>query len=273
MLHYAIVNMVVLVGLSEDAQDRLLDKDETCPARTQLIMSWTVFRLLPLLFYHPQYLLLNLSRLVALQGYGCFCSPCVPQPPWAAASAFGGLRVSGFAVILTVIPSLMVVAILLVCFYTIRKRRTNSSIPNAISYSELHIGTHSEVLGEGAHGLILKGTFCGVAVSVKRLLAPSNPAYPSAFDFEVNSKKSLDFGAGAAYLAGTRSSTSHMQASPSPNKTQRRRNSFLELVSDNLQVQPVSKYVCCEDKRKQYARRTLYCCHQYDTPGHSCTTN
>ena len=159
------------------------------------------------------------------------------QPPSAAASAFGGLRVSGFAVILTVIPSLIVVAILLVCFYTIRKHRTNSSIPNAIAYSELHIGTHSEVLGEGAHGLILKGTFCGVAVSVKRLLAPSNPAYPSAFDFEVNSKKSLDFGAGAAYLARTKSSTSQMQVSPLPNRAQRRRNSFLELVSDNLQVQ------------------------------------
>ncbi len=179
----------------------------------------------------------NLSCSAALQGYGCFCSPCVAQPPSAAASAFGGLRVSGFAVILTVIPSLIVVAILLVCFYTVRKHRTNSSIPNAIAYSELHIGTHSEVLGEGAHGLILKGTFCGVAVSVKRLLAPSNPAYPSAFDFEVNSKKSLDFGAGAAYLARTKSSTSQMQASPSPNRAQRRRSSFLELVSDNLQVQ------------------------------------
>ncbi|DBB01954.1 TPA: hypothetical protein ACH3X1_000542 [Trebouxia sp. C0004] len=170
------------------------------------------------------------------EGYGCFCSPCVPQPPSAAASAFGGLKVSGFAVIMTVMPSLMVVAILLVCFYTIWKHRINSSIPNAIAYSELHIGTHSEVLGEGAHGLILKGAFCGVAVSVKRLLAPSNPAYPSAFDFEVNSKKSLEFGAGAAYLARTKSSTSQIQASPSPNKTQRRRNSFLELVSDNLQV-------------------------------------
>ena len=178
----------------------------------------------------------------ALQGYGCFCSPCVPQPPSAAASAFGGLRVSGFAVIMTVIPSLIVVAILLVCFYTIRKHRINSSIPNAIAYPELHIGTHSEVLGEGAHGLILKGTFCGVAVSVKRLLAPSNPAYPSAFDFEVNSKKSLDFGAGAAYLARTKSSTSQMQALPSPNKTQRRRNSFLELVSDNLQVQLLVRF-------------------------------
>ena len=194
---------------------------------------------------------LSLSVLVAkpqlvtpvLQGYGCFCSPCVAQPPSAAASAFGGLRVSGFAVILTVIPSLIVVAILLVCFYTIRKHRSNSSIPNAIAYSELHIGTHSEVLGEGAHGLILKGTFCGVAVSVKRLLAPSNPAYPSAFDFEVDSKKSLDFGAGAAYLARTQSSTAQMQASPSPNRAQRRRNSFLELVFDNLQVQ-LSLRVC-----------------------------
>lgn len=200
--------------------------------------------------YHYYYLLQNLTWLAALQGYGCFCSPCVAQPPSAAASAFGGLRVSGFAVILTVIPSLIVVAILLVCFYTIRKHRISSSIPNAIAYSELHIGTHSEVLGEGAHGLILKGTFCGVAVSVKRLLVPSNPAYPSAFDFEVNSKKSLDFGAGAAYLARTQSSIAQMQASPSPNRAQRRRNSFLELVSDNLQVQLLIRMcmlLSCED--------------------------
>ena len=171
-----------------------------------------------------------------MQGYGGCCRPCIPQPPSASASAFGGLRVSGFAVIMTVVPSLMVVAVLLVCFYTIRKHRFGSSIPNAIAYSELHIGSQSEVLGEGTHGLILKGTFCGVHVSVKRLLAPSNPAYPSAFDFEVNSKKSLDFGAGAAYLARTKSETALPVPASSPSKAQRRRSSFVSLVSDNLQV-------------------------------------
>ena len=48
--------------------------------------------------------------------------------------------------------------------------------------------------------MILNGNYCGVAVSVKRLMGPSNPAYPSAFDFESVSKKSLDFGADAEYL-------------------------------------------------------------------------
>ena len=169
----------------------------------------------------------------------------MPQPPSAAASAFGGLRVSGFAVIMTVVPSLLVVGVLLVSFYTIRKHRLNSSIPNAIAYSELHIGSHSEVLGEGAHGLILKGTFCGVAVSVKRLLSPSNPAYPSAFDFEVNSKKSLDFGAGAAYLARARAKGG--EASPPRalpwQSAHQRRSSFLDMVSENLQVR-LSLAVC-----------------------------
>ena len=171
-----------------------------------------------------------------IQGYACICSPCVPQPPSAAASAFGGLRVSGFAVLITVLPSLFVVGVLLACFYTIRRHRLGSSIPNAIAYSELHIGSHSEVLGEGAHGLILKGTFCGVAVSCKRLLPPSNPAYPSPFDFEVNSKKSLDFGAGSAYLMRAHSQSALPLPSPVPSKRQRRRSSFLELVADNLQV-------------------------------------
>ena len=175
-----------------------------------------------------------------VQGYGCICSPCVAQPPSAAASAFGGLRVSGFAVLITVLPSLFVVGVLLACFYTVRQHRLGYSIPNAIAYSELHIGSHSEVLGEGAHGLILKGTFCGVAVSCKRLLPPSNPAYPSAFDFEVNSKKSLDFGAHTAYLMRTNSHHAMPPPSPVSNKRQRRRSSFLELVSDNLQVRCAS---------------------------------
>ena len=145
---------------------------------------------------------------------------------------------------MTVLPSLVVAAVLLVCFYMMRKQRLGSGIPNAIAYSELHIGTGSEVLGEGAHGLILKGTFCGVAVSVKRLLTPSNPAYPSAFDFEVNSKKSLDFGAGAAYLARVRSEVSlPTVSSPSPSRAQRRRSSFLEMV-DNLQVHLASAMHC-----------------------------
>ncbi len=137
---------------------------------------------------------------------------------------------------MTVVPSLIVVGVLLACFYTMQKHRLGSSIPNAIAYSELHIGSQSEVLGEGAHGLILKGTFCGVAVSVKRLLSPSNPDYPSAFDFEVNSKKSLDFGADAAYLARSRREAALPLDSPTSSPAQRRRNSFLELVSDNLQV-------------------------------------
>ena len=141
---------------------------------------------------------------------------------------------SGFAVLITVLPSLFVVGVLLACFYTVRRHRLGSSIPNAIAYSELQIGSQSEVLGEGAHGLILKGTFCGVAVSCKRLLPPSNPAYPSPFDFEVNSKKSLDFGANSAYLL--RSNSQYLLPSPVPSKRQRRRSSFLELVSDNLQV-------------------------------------
>ena len=136
------------------------------------------------------------------------------------------------------LPSLLVVGVLLACFYTVRRHRLGSSIPNAIAYSELHIGSQSEVLGEGAHGLILKGTFCGVAVSCKRLLPPSNPAYPSAFDFEVNSKKSLDFGAHTAYFV--RGNSQHAMPLPSPvsGKRQRRRSSFLEMVSDNLQVRP-----------------------------------
>lgn len=149
---------------------------------------------------------------------------------------------------MTVVPSLLVVGVLLVSFYTIRKHRLNSSIPNAIAYSELHIGSHSEVLGEGAHGLILKGTFCGVAVSVKRLLSPSNPAYPSAFDFEVNSKKSLDFGAGAAYLARARAKggeASPPRALPWQSQHQRR-SSFLDMVSENLQVQlPPAAFLTC----------------------------
>ena len=178
-----------------------------------------------------------LTKATCVQGYGCYCKPCIAQPPSASASAFGGLRVSGLAVIMTVVPSLMIVAVLLVCFYTIRKHRFGSSIPNAIAYSELHIGPQAEVLGEGTHGLILKGTFCGVHVQVKRLLAPSNPAFPSAFDFEVNSKKSLDFGAGAAYLArATKSEHALPVPASSPSKAQRRRSSFVSLVSDNLQV-------------------------------------
>lgn len=172
-----------------------------------------------------------------LQGYGCICSPCIEQPPSAAASAFGGLRISGFAVLMAAIPSLVVIGVLLTCFYALRRHRLTSRIPNAIAYSELHVGPHSEVLGEGTHGLILKGNYCGVAVSVKRLMAARNPAYPSAFDFESVSKKSLDFGAGAEYLMRANSSAFLRDASsPRPNRTQRRRSSFLQMVSDNLQV-------------------------------------
>lgn len=175
--------------------------------------------------------------LCMLQGYGCICSPCIEQPPSAAASAFGGLHVSGFAVLMTVIPSLLVIGILLTCFYALRRHRLISRIPNAIAYSELHVGPRSEVLGEGAHGLILKGNYCGVAVSVERLMAPSNPAYPSAFDFESVSKKSLDFGDGAEYIMRANSSAvPRDMATPCPSRMQRRRSSFLQLVSDNLQV-------------------------------------
>ena len=176
-----------------------------------------------------------------LQGYACVCNPCIPKPPSAAASAFGGLRVSGFAVLITVLPSLLVVGVLLGGFYIVRRHRLGSSIPNSITYSELQISSQSEVLGEGAHGLILKGTFCGVAVSCKRLLPPSNPTYPSPFDFEVNSKKSLDFGANPVYQLRTNSQ--YLLPSASPSKRQRRRSSFLELVSDNLQVCP--PIACC----------------------------
>ena len=172
-----------------------------------------------------------------MQGYGCICSPCIEIPPSAAASAFGGLRVGGFAVIMTVIPSLLVIGILLTCFYTLRRHRLISRIPNAIAYPELHVGPQSEVLGEGAHGLILKGNYCGVAVSVKRLMGPSVPAYPSAFDFESVSKKSLDFGAGAEYLRRAHSAgVARELGSPGLSRVQRRRSSFLQMVSDNLQV-------------------------------------
>ena len=133
---------------------------------------------------HCQVYSRRIQRQIVLQGYGCICSPCVEKPPSAAASAFGGLRVGGFAVIMTVIPSLLVIGVLLTSFYAVRRHRLVSRIPNAIAYSELHVGPQSEVLGEGVHGLILKGNYCGVAVSVKRLMAASNPAYPSAFEFE-----------------------------------------------------------------------------------------
>ena len=176
----------------------------------------------------------HLCLMLVLQGYACVCSPCTPKPPSDAASAFGGLRVSGFAVLITVLPSLLVVGVLLGCFYTVRRHRLGSSIPNAIAYSELQIGSQSEVLGEGAHGLILQGAFCGVAVSCKRLLPPSNPAYPSPFDFEVNSKKSLDFSANPAFLRHTNSQS--LLPSATLSRRQRRRSSFLELVADNLQV-------------------------------------
>ena len=142
----------------------------------------------------------------------------------------------GFAVLMTVIPSLLVIGVLLTSFYAVRRHRLISRIPNAIAYSELHVGPQSEVLGEGVHGLILKGNYCGVAVSVKRLMAASNPAYPSAFEFESVSKKSLDFGAGAGYLM--RKGRAQLPPdSPMPSRTQRRRSSFLHLVADNLQVQ------------------------------------
>lgn len=186
--------------------------------------------------------------LPVVQGYGCICSPCVAKPPATAASAFGGLRVSGFAVLVTVLPSLLVVGVLLACFYTIRRHRLGFSIPNAIAYSELQIGSHSEVLGEGAHGLILKGTFCGVAVSCKRLLPPSNPAYPSPFDFEVNAKKSLDF-AHTAFLVRTNSQA--LLPSPTPSRRHTRRSSFLELVADNLQL---SCSVACSLAMQHFAQ-------------------
>lgn len=139
---------------------------------------------------------------------------------------------------MTVIPSLLVIGLLLTLFYALRRHRLVFRIPNAIAYSELHVGHQSEVLGEGAHGLILKGSYCGVAVSVKRLMAASNPAYPSVFDFESVSKKSLDFRAGAEYLMRANSAARAPQdaASPSQSRVQLRRSSFLQMVSDNLQV-------------------------------------
>ena len=104
------------------------------------------------------------------QQFECVCSPCVPVRVARTITLPLALGVPGAAL-----------AIALLCFYAYLLTHNRSL--GGILWDDLHIG--EEVLGCSALGLVLRGSWKGNSVALKRLWMPDRGSSPSVSPFDM----------------------------------------------------------------------------------------
>ncbi|KAL3158747.1 hypothetical protein ABBQ32_011475 [Trebouxia sp. C0010 RCD-2024] len=83
---------------------------------------------------------------------------------------------------MAVVPAVAIVGSLSLCLYCFQRHSRNKQLlPKFLPYSQLNLSAESSVLFQGMFGLVLKGAYCGVAVSVGRMMPPSSTSYKSIF--------------------------------------------------------------------------------------------
>ncbi|KAL0044703.1 hypothetical protein WJX82_006155 [Trebouxia sp. C0006] len=111
----------------------------------------------------------------------CYCRPCRPVKD-THHHQYGLLGATAFTIIIAVVPALVVLGSLSLCLYLFQRHSRNKQLlPPMIPFSELKLSAESDKLFQGTYGLVLKGTYCGVAVAVCRVMPASSTIYKSIF--------------------------------------------------------------------------------------------
>ncbi|DBA66841.1 TPA: hypothetical protein ACH3X2_001975 [Trebouxia sp. C0005] len=111
----------------------------------------------------------------------CYCRPCRKVRD-TQHHQYGLLGATAFTIIMAVVPTLVVLGSLSLCLYLLQRHSRNKQLmPPMLPFSELKLSAESDVLLQGTYGLVLKGTYCGVAVAVCRVMPASSTVYKSIF--------------------------------------------------------------------------------------------